>query len=113
VTDIASGKATALTNLLQFNPNGSMVCTAGQVAQLLGMSARSFDRQRAALIAAGFPSKLPGTNGWSRPAVVAWITSNGAPPPKAGAIAVGDPEIDAHVTRLEANYVQPSHARAS
>lgn len=98
-------RATALTNLLQFNPDGSMVCTAGQVAQLLGMSERSFDRKRGELAKAGFPGKLPGTNGWSRPAVVAWIRSNGqttVATPRG--IPQGDLEIEAIVTGLEDEY---------
>lgn len=98
-------RATALTNLLQFNPNGSMVCTAGQVAQLLGISARSFDRRRAELTAAGFPGKLPGTNGWSRPAVVAWISSNGQTTVAMPfGVAQGNPEIEAVTTNLEQRY---------
>ncbi len=98
-------RATALSNLLQFNPNGSMVCTAGQVAQLLGISARSFDRRRADLAAANFPGKLPGTNGWSRPAVVAWISSNGQTSVATPVgIPPGDPEIEALVTGLEQRY---------
>ncbi len=104
MSDIAAG-AVARTNLLQFNLNGSMVCTAGQVAQLLGMSARTFDRQRPELAKAGFPGKLPGTNGWSRPAIVAWISSNGqstAPVPRG--IPQGDPQIEAIVSDLEQEY---------
>lgn len=92
-------------NLIKFNLDGSMTCTAGQVAHLLGMSSRTFDRQRPELKKAGFPEKLPGTGKWSRPAVVAWISSNGAPTvatPRG--IDNGDPEIEAIVTGLEREY---------
>ncbi len=92
-------------NLIKFNLDGSMTCSAGQVAHLLGLSERMFNRQRAELKAAGFPDKLPGVNKWSRPAVVAWISSNGqttvATPRGAG---IGDPDVEAIAADLEADY---------
>lgn len=92
-------------NLIKFNIDGSMTCNAGQVAHLLGMSERMFNRQRPELKAAGFPEKLPGVNKWSRPAVVAWITGNGQMTVAAPrGIPNGDPEIEALVTGLEEEY---------
>lgn len=56
-----------------------MVVSATEVAELLGWrSADSFHRNRAALEEHGFPRKLPGINGWSRPAITRWLTTNGA-----------------------------------
>lgn len=55
-----------------------IVLTAVQVAELLGwQSADSFYRHRKALEAHGFPRKLPGINGWSRPAILRWVRTNG------------------------------------
>ena len=95
--------AAARTRLLEMNLDGSMTCTKGQVAQLLGVSERTFDRIRGDL--KNFPGKLPGIERWSRPAVVAWISSNGqttvATPRGAG---IGDPDVEAIAADLEADY---------
>lgn len=80
----------------KFNPDGSMTCTAGQVAQLLGLSETTFDRRRPELLAAGFPDRLPGVGKWSRPAVIAWITRNGR--------TDGGQEPAADLSRLEIEY---------
>jgi hypothetical protein len=57
-----------------------LVISAVEVAALLGFRCReSFSRQRReTLEAAGFPKKLPGLNGWSKPAILRWLESNGA-----------------------------------
>lgn len=92
-------------NLLKFNIDGSMTCNAAQVAHLLGLSERIFNARRDQLKAAGFPDKLPAVNKWSRPAVVAWISSNGqttVPVPRG--IPQGDPDMEAMVTELEDSY---------
>ena len=92
-------------NLLQFNLNGSMTCTSGQTAHLLGLSDTTFLRRLRKGQFPGFPQKLPGTNKWSRPAVVAWISSNGqATAPQPRGIPYGDPEIEALVSDLEQTY---------
>lgn len=57
------------------------VLNAAGVARLLGRrTAESFHNRRAALEASGFPRKLPGINGWSRPAIMRWLEVNGAAP---------------------------------
>lgn len=56
----------------------ALTISRGQVAELLGISEPTFDKRRRALEGFGFPQKLPGMKTWSRPAVVAWIASNGA-----------------------------------
>ncbi len=92
-------------NLIKFNIDGSMTCAAADVAHLLGLSERTFNKRRPELSAAGFPDKLPGVNKWSRPAVVAWISSNGAPTVATPRGAdIGDPAIEAVATDLEAEY---------
>lgn len=49
-----------------------------EVAALLGISEPTFDRARKKLEEEhAFPSKLPGLPYWSKPAVIAWIKSNG------------------------------------
>ncbi|RUV57632.1 MULTISPECIES: hypothetical protein [unclassified Mesorhizobium] len=55
------------------------VISAVEVAALLGYRCReSFSRsRREALEAAGFPKKLPGLNGWSKPAIMRWLENNG------------------------------------
>lgn len=93
------------TNLLQFNLDGSMTCTNGQVAHLLGMSEDTFARRLRQKMLVGFPAKLPGVNKYSRPAVVAWISSNGQTTvAQPRGIPQGDPEIEAIVSDLEEEY---------
>lgn len=92
----------ARTRLLDTNLDGSMTCNKGQVAQLLGISDRTFDRVRGSLT--NFPGKLPGIERWSRPAVVAWIRSNGQPADSQPRIVQGDPEIEMLITNLEETY---------
>lgn len=55
------------------------VISAVEVAALLGYRCReSFSRdRREALENAGFPKKLPGLNGWSKPAIMRWLENNG------------------------------------
>lgn len=55
-----------------------LVISAAEVAGLLGYRCReSFSKHRTELEAVGFPSKLPGINGWSKPAIVNWLERNG------------------------------------
>lgn len=83
------------TRLLDMNLDGSMTCTKGQVSQLLGITDRTFDRIRANL--KNFPSKIPGLERWSRPAVVAWIRSNGeTASPGAADIAEIQADLESH-----------------
>lgn len=93
------------TNLLKFNLDGSMTCTAGQVAQLLGMSEDTFARRMRQKLLIGFPAKLPGVNKWSRPAVVAWISSNGETSvAQPRGVDRGSDDIAAVASDLEAEY---------
>jgi len=94
--------AAARTRLLDTNLDGSMTCNKGQVAQLLGISDRTFDRIRGSLT--NFPGKLPGIERWSRPAVVAWIRSNGQPANSQQWITQGDLEIELLISNLEDTY---------
>lgn len=60
-------------------PAERQVISAEEVAGLLNFRCRrSFDDKRANLEAEGFPKKLPGLNGWSKPAIMRWLESNGA-----------------------------------
>lgn len=63
---------------MQVRPERQVI-SAVEVAAMLGFRCReSFSRsRREALEAAGFPRKLPGLNGWSRPAIMRWIENNG------------------------------------
>lgn len=72
-------------------PVERQVIRASDVARLLGWrSVESFYNNRDKLLAAGFPEKLEAVNGWSRPAIMRWLETNGetyAPPePEAAAI---------------------------
>lgn len=59
-------------------PPERQVISAADVAALLNYRCReSFSKKRVALEAEGFPKKLPGLNGWSRPAIMRWLESNG------------------------------------
>lgn len=92
-------------NLIKFNMDGSMTCNVVEVAHLLGLSERTFNKRRPQLDAAGFPDKLPGVNKWSRPAVVAWISSNGqttVATPRG--VPQGDPAVEAVTSDLERRY---------
>jgi hypothetical protein len=92
-------------NLIKFNINGSMTCNAVEVAHLLGLSERIFNKRRQELAAAGFPDKLPGVGRWSRPAVVAWISSNGETSvAQPRGVDRGDENIAAVASDLEAEY---------
>ncbi|NUR12326.1 MAG: hypothetical protein HOQ20_10865 [Bradyrhizobium sp.] len=56
----------------------ALVISSTEVAELLRYRCReSFSRKRRALEAIGFPKKLPGLNGWSRPAIERWLENNG------------------------------------
>ncbi|AID30834.1 hypothetical protein MCHK_3027 [Mesorhizobium huakuii 7653R] len=63
---------------MQMRPDRQVI-SAVEVAALLGYRCReSFSRtRRETLEAAGFPRKLPGLNGWSKPAIMRWLESNG------------------------------------
>lgn len=92
-------------NLIKFNIDGSMTCNAVEVAHLLGLSERIFNKRRPELTAAGFPSKLPGVGKWSRPAVVAWISSNGETSvAQPRGVDRGDTGIEAIASDLEGQY---------
>jgi len=100
----ARGKADP-TNLLDFNLNGSMTLSGGQVAHLLGLSEPTFRRRVSKGELPNFPGRLPGVGKWSKPAVVAWISSNGElNVARPRGIPFGDPEIEALVTELEQDY---------
>lgn len=75
-----------------------LVISAVEVAALLGFRCReSFSRtRRETLEAAGFPKKLPGLNGWSKPAILRWLESNGE-------LASND-DVPAAKTRLERRF---------
>lgn len=70
-------------------PAERQVIRAEEVARILGFRSRSsFDSKRPALEALGFPGKLPGLNGWSRPVIMNWLTANGnVEPAEAGEAA--------------------------
>jgi len=65
-----------------------LVISAVEVAALLGYRCReSFSRnRRLELEAAGFPKKLPGLNGWSKPAILRWLDANGEVEDVAGVV---------------------------
>jgi predicted DNA-binding transcriptional regulator AlpA len=92
------------TNLLDFNLDGSMTLTIGQVCHLLDLSEPTFRRRLGQGLLKAFPAKLPGVGKWSKPAVVAWISSNGQVSAAQPRIRPDDAEIDAAVTQLEARY---------
>lgn len=56
-----------------------LVIKAVAVARLLGYKSENTFRNKRLLLEeeGGFPRKLPGINGWSRPAVERWIETNG------------------------------------
>lgn len=55
-----------------------LVITAAEVAGLLHCGEATFRAKRRDLERDhGFPPKLPGCNGWSKPAVRRWIETNG------------------------------------
>lgn len=59
-------------------PAERQVVSAIEVAALLNFRCReSFSKKRVALEAKGFPKKLPGLNGWSKPAIMRWLENNG------------------------------------
>lgn len=59
-------------------PAERLVVRAEEVARILGFRNRtSFDHKRPTLEAHGFPARLPGLNGWSRPAILSWLAANG------------------------------------
>lgn len=59
-------------------PAERVVIAAVDVAGLLGLRAvETFYNKRQTLEERGFPKKLPGINGWSRPAILRWIETNG------------------------------------
>jgi len=59
-------------------PAERQVISAIEVARLLNWTCRvSFDNHRLELEANGFPKKLPGINGWSKPAIMRWLEING------------------------------------
>lgn len=89
--------------------------SAGNVAQAMGISEPRFRKLRPKLEESfGFPRKLPGLNLWPQWAVIDWINhSAGTYRPHGGAIADGDPEIDAIVGELEQHFVsQPQRVAA-
>ena len=93
------------TNLLDFNLNGSMTLTSGQVANLLGLSEPTFRRRFGKGDLPNFPARLPGVGKWSKPAVVAWISSNGQlSTAQPRGVPMGDPAIEAIVADLEQVY---------
>ncbi|MEM7303811.1 MAG: hypothetical protein AAF468_22270 [Pseudomonadota bacterium] len=53
------------------------VVDADEVGALLNIQGDTFRNKRRALEQNGFPPKLPGLNGWSRPAIIRWIETNG------------------------------------
>ncbi|MEQ9244503.1 MAG: hypothetical protein RLO21_00795 [Nitratireductor sp.] len=54
------------------------VLSATGVARLLNLNESYFRNRRATLERDhGFPPKLPGINGWSKAAVMRWISTNG------------------------------------
>lgn len=63
---------------IQTRPERQVISSV-EVAALLGYRCReSFSRaRRETLEAAGFPKKLPGLNGWSKPAIMRWLENNG------------------------------------
>lgn len=85
------------------------VLTAEEVGQVIGCSAATFLNKRRQLEEHGFPPKLPGCNGWSRPAVMRWISTNGAsyqpgkPEPELS-VTIDPIELDDLTSRLEADY---------
>lgn len=67
-----------LPGQLTERPPERQVISAVEVARLLNYRCReSFQNKRQALEAQGFPTKLPGLNGWSKPAIMRWLESNG------------------------------------
>lgn len=83
-----------------------MTWPIGHVALVLGMSTETFARKRARLEAEhGFPTKLPGLNSWSAPAIIHWLRTNGGTY-GAGAptISDDDPYILSIAAELEADY---------
>lgn len=64
---------------IHVRPPERQVVNAQQVAALLGFrSVTSFSTERRTRLEAnGFPAKLPGLNGWSRPAIMRWLEANG------------------------------------
>lgn len=65
-------------------PAERQVISAEEVARILSYHCRdSFLDKRVELESHGFPGKLPGLNGWSKPAIMRWLENNG----KAGAPA--------------------------
>lgn len=84
------------------------VLSADEVGIIIGCSGATFRNKRRQLEALGFPPKLPGFNGWSRPAVLRWISSNGhsyEAAPEIEAAAAGEDYSLADITRrLEAAY---------
>lgn len=69
----------------------SLVIKAKAVAEMLGWTTEnSFRAHRAELEKNGFPAKLPGIDGWSRPAVERWIATNGATHLPADLVEIGE-----------------------
>jgi hypothetical protein len=78
-----------LPGRLSERPPERQVISAIEVARLLRYKCReSFLNKRVALEAHGFPPKLPGLNGWSRPAIMRWLENNG------GLLAGAEPAPD-------------------
>lgn len=81
-------------------PPERLVIKADEVAAILGYRGRDgFSRERRLrLEAAGFPRKVPGLNGWSRPAIERWLEANGDPE------KIALPEAANRPTRLERRF---------
>ncbi|SFT66880.1 hypothetical protein SAMN05444141_102651 [Pseudovibrio denitrificans] len=58
-------------------PTPPKTYTRRELCEVLGLKENNFDRVRKDLEGSGFPTRLPGLARWSRPAVHAWIASNG------------------------------------
>jgi predicted DNA-binding transcriptional regulator AlpA len=101
--ETAQAPRLASINMGQFNLDGSMTCTTGQVCHLLGMSEETFRRRLKQGLLVNFPPKLPGVSKYSKPAVTAWIRNNGRVMP-AGAVQPNDPGLERVVSDLEAEY---------
>lgn len=80
-------------------PPERLVIKADEVAAILGYRGRDgFSNRRRALEAAGFPRKVPGLNGWSRPAIERWLEANG------DLERIAPPEAANGPTRLEKRF---------
>lgn len=88
-----------LPGRLSERPPERQVLNALEVARLLRYRCReTFHKKQAELEAAGFPTKLPGLNGWSKPAIMRWLENNGKP---AAAASNDDAPAARKPTKLE------------